>query len=174
MHASHRILSSPNDDFSTQHHRRFNLLDPKHRSQLEAEESGDGEQKQEACDQAFLHCLPSTNCVNCFMSLQTEGIDWASVTPETPCQDVTTFLFDGGHCQSLKGDQDSTKSFCNTFNACIVWDDVNGDDDKADSNDNSTKPLDCSHLTTCDWDGIHSAWVGDGVCHDNIEGCYNT
>jgi hypothetical protein len=48
------------------------------------------------CDVAFIDCLKSDQCIKCFSSLQTEGIDWASVTPETPCKDVVNFLFDGG------------------------------------------------------------------------------
>jgi hypothetical protein len=78
-------------------------------------------EKEEACDSSFLSCLPSMGCVDCFATLELEKIDWAGVTPDTECSDVVTFLMEGGHCTKLKNDKDATRTFCNTFNACVVW-----------------------------------------------------
>ena len=132
---------------------------------------GQSDNLQKTCDAAFLDCLKSTQCTMCFSSLQTEGIDWASVTPDTPCKDVTTFLFDGGHCTSLKGDQASIDVFCSTFDSCVVWDDDNDSSNK--SGGNSTV-IDCDTLTECQWPGFHSSFIGDGICHDAMGECYNT
>jgi hypothetical protein len=127
---------------------------------------------QEACDSAFLKCLPNEKCIECFATLQTEGIDWASVTPNTPCSDVVSFLTKGGHCTYLSQDDAATKVFCSTFNSCVVWDDEDsqGDDDYQ----NHESYVNCTALTECNWDGFHPSFIGDGVCHDNIHGCYNT
>ena len=119
-----------------------------------------------ACDSKFVQCLPNTKCTSCFETLSLESIDWTGVTAGTSCTDVVKFLVDGGHCTSLDGDNIATKFFCQTFNACVVWDD---DDDVDDA-----YTVDCADLTECNWEGIHKNWVGDGVCHDNMEGCYNT
>ena len=34
--------------------------------------------------------------------------------------------------------------------------------------------MDCSKLTECKWDGMHDHFLGDGVCHDAMPGCYNS
>ena len=34
--------------------------------------------------------------------------------------------------------------------------------------------IDCSSLTECKWDGIHEKFLGDGICNEDYEGCYNT
>uniref|UniRef100_A0A7S1UW17 LNR domain-containing protein n=1 Tax=Grammatophora oceanica TaxID=210454 RepID=A0A7S1UW17_9STRA len=169
-----RLEESHTPTFINQHHRRFSLRDgvadtessSSHRRQADDE-------AQLACDSAFLSCLGSSKCVDCFGSLQTEGIDWASVTSSTPCQpDVVDFLLKGGHCKSLEGDNDAKASFCSTFNSCVVW-----DDDPPDAGrtiDGNSTALDCSTLTECKWDGYHMEFIGDGICHDNVVGCYNT
>jgi len=106
------------------------------------------------------------------MTLQVEGIDWASVTPNTPCTDVTKFLFAGNHCSVMKGDVKAIDIFCSTFDSCVVWDDYPGSDTKGGKSSNAT--IDCSSLSSCSWDGFHSTFIGDGVCHDKLPGCYNS
>jgi hypothetical protein len=129
--------------------------------------------EQQACDAAFLGCLPNDNCVQCFSALQTEGIDWASVTKETPCVDVVKFLTDGNHCTSLLSDKPARDIFCRTFNACVVWDDDVWSNDDAFPADGEMS-INCTALTECNWKGMHPSFIGDGVCHNNIGGCYNT
>ena len=49
-----------------------------------------------------------------------------------------------------------------------------GDDEyeKGEDYDDDFFPnIDCDALTSCEWDGMHSYFIGDGVCHDF--GCYN-
>jgi hypothetical protein len=83
-----RRLSTVTAPTFINHHRRFGNVD---RTVLEQ-----ADDQLKTCDVAFIGCLKSDECIKCFSSLQTEGIDWASVTPETPCKDVVNFLFDGG------------------------------------------------------------------------------
>ena len=121
------------------------------------------------CDAAFLNCLKSDACVNCFVELETKQIDWASVTAETPCQDVTKFLFAANHCTSMANDRSGQDIFCQTFDTCIDWEDDRGNGKKDDTN-----RVKCSELKECKWDGMHEQFLGDGICHDKVEGCYNT
>ena len=105
---------------------------------------------QEACDSAFLSCLPSLGCIDCFATLELEKIDWAGVTSETECSDVVSFLNNGGHCSKLVGDREATKTFCNTFNACIVWTD-NGTGGSADPSDQEGKT---AQYHDFDWEAL--------------------
>ena len=131
------------------------------------------------CDAKFIYCLNNSRCISCFQTLAVEDIDWTGIARGTSCSDVIQFLTDGGHCTSLVGDVDASQTFCTTFDACVVWTDdddfYNYDDaiepDRPGKDDNT---IDCASLTECDWEGIHKNWVGDGVCHDNLDGCYNT
>jgi hypothetical protein len=141
---------------------------------LEHRHLGEGDQMQ--CDQAFMKCMPMSKCVSCFGTLQTEGIDWASVSPDTPCHDVVDFLFEGSYCLDMKGDNTAIDVFCSTYDVCVAWyEDAQGGGGKSTDADNSTGlDIDCSTLTTCYWDGIHPGWIGDGICHEKYPGCYNT
>jgi len=129
-------------------------------------------EQDDACDAKFISCLPSTNCINCFETLAIEEIDWTGVTPGISCSNVIQFLTSGGHCNSLNGDLFAKQMFCDAFNACVIWDDdddIYFDDDGDDGN-----MVDCASLSECQWEGMHKGWIGDGVCHDNMDGCYNT
>ena len=130
--------------------------------------------QQASCDASFLACLPDFNCVDCFATLELEGIDWTGVTPDLPCSDVVSFLLDGGHCSSLDGQQDSIDIFCATFDSCVIWEDEGGDDDDDFDPEEDDAWVNCTALTTCDWPGMKKNWLGDGVCNDNMHGCYNT
>jgi hypothetical protein len=126
----------------------------------------------DACDTKFMDCLPNKTCMDCFEELAIQKIDWAGVMVATTCSDVVKFLTAGGHCTSLEGDAVATTTFCDTFDACVIFDDE--DDDAGSIYDDDGDFLDCSTLTKCAWDGMHQNWIGDGVCHDNMYGCYNT
>mmetsp|Transcript_16969 Transcript_16969/g.28184 ORF Transcript_16969/g.28184 Transcript_16969/m.28184 type:complete len:884 (-) Transcript_16969:93-2744(-) len=150
------------------------ITDDTHRRHL-------GENGQLACDQAFMQCMPLTKCVSCFGTLQTEGIDWASVSPDTPCTDVVEFLFQGNYCTDMKGDSAAIGTFCSTYDVCVAWyEDQDaghsggGSGKSGGADSNSTIDIDCSTITTCAWDGLHASWIGDGICHENYPGCYNT
>ncbi len=138
----------------------------------------DVEDKQGTCDAAFIKCIPDNECLECFSTLEMNAIDWTGVTPGTACADVVTFLTDGGHCTSLKNDAPSQAVFCQTFDACVIWND--DDDSNMVDDDDSVGPgggggwVNCTALTECEWEGMHKNWIGDGVCHSNMHGCYNT
>lgn len=125
---------------------------------------------EDTCDAAFLGCLKSDNCVDCFVELETKSIDWASVTKDTPCTDVVKFLYEKQHCLPLKADSAGQGTFCNTFDSCVDW----GEDDKGDKDDPNKKKIKCSELEECNWEGMHEQFIGDGICHDKVEGCYNS
>lgn len=113
------------------------------------------------------------------MQMEHRNIDWASVTQDTSCEDVLTFLADNGLCTGLNKQVEAKDQFCITFAACVEWDDANDDgDSRGDDDDNrgddDAVVLDCSTLTTCDWPGFHPSFIGNGICNDGIYGCYNT
>jgi hypothetical protein len=127
---------------------------------------------QIACDQAFMKCIPSSKCINCFATLETAGVDWASVSPGTPCKDVVEFLFKGKLCTDMQGDNTAIDTFCNTFDVCVSWDDAFSDDYVSPAGNSSV--VDCASLTECNWKGFHRGFIGDGICHEKYPGCYNT
>jgi len=122
---------------------------------------------QERCDAAFMSCVPDRDCFQCFSSLREKGVDWATVNPWTPCSDVIGVLTKAGHCKSLK--KQGEDLFCRTFDSCVVWEVVEDIPEGAEEDEDR---LDCSKLTSCEWEGMHAAFVGDGTCHDRE--CYNT
>ena len=123
-----------------------------------------GNADDSACDAQFLACLKSTDCVDCFIELETkvsraceqkekerfwwsfplpafslsnarakllnQEIDWASVTPDTPCSDVTQFLFKANHCKSMENDATGKEAFCNAYDVCVEWTDPSEDKKK--------------------------------------------
>jgi len=119
---------------------------------------------QETCDSAFSTCISDKQCVSCFGSLESNGVDWATVHSDTPCATVLEFLYSGEFCTDLIGNQRSTDLFCNTFNSCVTWGEAEKDDKET---------IDCDALETCDWKGIHISFIGDGTCNDALSGCYN-
>jgi hypothetical protein len=50
-----------------------------------------------------------------------------------------------------------------------VWQDEDETDDDGFSN-----IIDCDSLTECNWEGIHEKFLGDGICNEYYEGCYNS
>ena len=133
------------------------------------------------CDSAFLSCILSSACRTCFTTLQDKGIDWTNVVPTTPCEDILGLLTSSGHCSEVRGGgQDQMDTFCNAFDTCVVWGEDAGSeqgtttDGSKDGSKAQNSTLDCSKLTTCDWPGKHDSFIGDGVCHENMPGCYNS
>ncbi len=139
-----------------------------------------------SCDATFLSCLLSPPCRTCFATMQENNIDWTNVVPDTPCTDIVKFLVAGGHCLEIKnGGTEVQDGFCTAFDACVVWDEsaVEGGGTSgsgSSSNEEGSKSsadksiLDCTTLTACSWPGMHSQFLGDGVCHDSMPGCYNS
>ena len=119
----------------------------------------------EDCDSAFMDCLKNDGCVDCFVELETKEIDWATVSAETPCGDVTKILFKEGHCKRMENNVDALAIFCETFDTCVAFED--------EENNNSDSLVNCNALKTCDWEGKHDQFLGDGICHEGI-GCYNS
>ncbi|KAL7542687.1 hypothetical protein ACHAWF_007229 [Thalassiosira exigua] len=128
-----------------------------------------------SCDASFLKCVLSPTCRSCFQTLQENKIDWTNVVPETPCQDVLGFLVSGGHCTSVRdAGHDEQDVFCEAFDGCVVWDDDDAVEGGATKEAAGGDPIDCKALTECRWEGMHEHFLGDGVCHDAIPGCYNS
>lgn len=119
------------------------------------------------CDVAFFDCLRSDECNECFNEMKTKDIDWAGVTQNTQCATIISTLQSSGSCTTLGPSKNAAQDiFCQTFHACVIFDDSTNDD---------ATPIDCGALTECDWHGIHKSFVGDGVCHDKyFNACYNT
>jgi hypothetical protein len=128
---------------------------------------------QDSCDVAFIACLPDAGCLDCFAQLELEQIDWTGVTPDTTCDGVVQTLIDRDHCVLLASNANSKSIFCNTFRSCVVWEGF-GDDDDMVPDEGDVGYVNCTALTECNWTGMHKGWIGDGICHDNIHGCYNT
>ena len=104
-----------------------------------------------------------------------EGIDWTGVTPHTTCREVVKFLSNRGHCKKLNDKDGSIDVFCNTLEACVIWENLDDDIGLADDDSfDDDEWVNCTALTECKWEGMKPNWIGDGVCHQNIHGCYNT
>jgi len=127
-----------------------------------------------ACDQAFFKCMPNIECVTCFSDLSQGEVDWATVTEETPCTDVIDYLTEKGYCNDLKKNNAGQDAFCAAFNACVPWYESKDKPDNGDGGNSTDVDIDCSILTECNWEGFHRGFLGDGICHENYPGCYNT
>jgi len=122
-----------------------------------------------SCDTSFARCLLSDTCKSCYAALEEDEVDWTDVATATPCRDVLRFVAKGGHCQSvLDGGAEEEDPFCDAFDACVVWDDADAAEGEGDEG------IDCSLLTECNFPGLHENFLGDGVCHDALPGCYNS
>mmetsp|Transcript_39466 Transcript_39466/g.72297 ORF Transcript_39466/g.72297 Transcript_39466/m.72297 type:complete len:963 (+) Transcript_39466:182-3070(+) len=129
------------------------------------------------CDASFLRCILSPTCRGCFETLQENDIDWANVVPETPCQDVLGFLVGAGHCHEVHdGGTEEQDTFCSAFDSCVEWDDeVKKEGDPLGKKESTDEmDIDCANLTECAFPGMHEHFLGDGVCHDAMPGCYNS
>ena len=125
------------------------------------------------CDGAFLGCLKNDKCSKCFEELREYQIDWASVAADTPCAEVISFLHEETICTDINGDAAATTAFCQTFHTCAFW--TQGGGGKKDSKPAEKKDdIDCDTLKECKWDGQNENFIGDGICHEGMGGCYNT
>jgi hypothetical protein len=125
---------------------------------------------EDLCDAAFLDCLKDDQCVDCFVELETKEIDWASVAPNTPCTNVVKFLNAKDNCKGLQSGAASADAFCKTFDACVDW----GDESNDNGGNSNPDQIDCKTLTECEFPGMHSQFIGDGICHERAGGCYNS
>eukprot|EP00934_Nitzschia_sp_Nitz4_P006012 Nitzschia sp. Nitz4//scaffold119_size111653//57707//60550//NITZ4_004193-RA/size111653-processed-gene-0.189-mRNA-1//-1//CDS//3329533845//6002//frame0 len=126
------------------------------------------------CDTTFLDCLGNAECLGCFAELQKQSIDWTGVTPDTQCSTVLDILKAAGHCAAAAKSSEASTLFCKTFNACVVWDDEDDFEDDDESEEEVEGWINCTALTSCTWDGFRPTWIGDGICNENMHGCYNT
>mmetsp|Transcript_9037 Transcript_9037/g.13432 ORF Transcript_9037/g.13432 Transcript_9037/m.13432 type:complete len:413 (-) Transcript_9037:260-1498(-) len=119
-------------------HRRFGVLrnNPDENIDVKRTTQSSSSTSVQACDAAFIDCIPHEKCITCYSTMETEEIDWTNIVPETPCVDVVDYLADAGYCKDLKYDAGEMDVFCNTFNSCIVWDD---DDEEEEEDDDDTK-----------------------------------
>lgn len=125
---------------------------------------------QSPCDFAFLSCLPNNDCLDCFEQLGSKDINWAAVTPETPCSEILDILTKSGHCVNLPKSGVGKDLFCDTFNSCVAWDPSDSNGSAVDPNEE--EHVDCEKLTECEWKGMHNSFLGDGICQRF--GCYNS
>jgi len=135
----------------------------------------------EACDVTAATCLGNEKCAACFRNMSTNNIDWATLASGTDCDAVIAPIVEKNICDAdLAADEEAKTVFCTVIDSCAVadWNDDGGDygDDAVDdeSEDGDGARIDCDGLTSCDFPGIKVGLIGDGACHDFINGCYNT
>eukprot|EP00555_Chaetoceros_dichaeta_P014070 CAMPEP_0198275572 /NCGR_PEP_ID=MMETSP1447-20131203/64846_1 /TAXON_ID=420782 /ORGANISM="Chaetoceros dichaeta, Strain CCMP1751" /LENGTH=847 /DNA_ID=CAMNT_0043970455 /DNA_START=137 /DNA_END=2680 /DNA_ORIENTATION=- len=162
-----------------QHHRHLDQED-EGKEKAESEEQEDkteevptADAESGSCDVSFVNCLSNEGCSACFQSMTKNKIDWATMAYGTECDAVINPLVDKSICDaSLKTDVEGKAAFCSTMKTCAVQPDADlpNEDDIPDE-----APLvDCDALTSCNWEGFKSGLIGDGACHEWIDGCYNT
>ena len=119
----------------------------------------------------MVRCTDYENCFSCFDELTNKDIDWATLPDQLDCQSILIVMKSGNHCiQLVDTDMDGQKVFCNAITACV---NPNREHHESMIGPNVTN-LDCSKLLSCDFDGIHKQFLGDGICHENLPGCYNS
>lgn len=161
-HLQEQLLAEPDD--SVEQHRHRHLV------------SGGGDSVDHKCDTSFIKCVINEECRSCFNGMEENDVDWTNVVPDTPCQDVLGFLHSAGHCTGLRGvGNEDVETFCGAFDSCVMWEDDGEEEawDEGHPNDN-IEYMDCSKLTECKWEGMHQQFLGDGICHDTMPGCYNS
>jgi len=104
--------------------------------------------------------------------LDEAGIDWFVSTDGMTCEELTTYLEEANFCGSLTQNnlpsQGAKSLFCSILSTCE--DGGMEDDEYYEPN---TK-VDCSTLTSCEWPNMYASFLGDGVCDQDLPGCYNT
>jgi hypothetical protein len=99
-------------------------------------------------------------------------MDWSIVAPNSNCQDLTKVLQSNLNICSFDKEE-SKKTFCDTFDQCVIWKGT-GTDDDIENFDDDPLSIDCDSLSKCEWEGYKPSYIGDGICHDFIDGCYNS
>lgn len=119
----------------------------------------------ELCAEGRVLCQTDPACVACAEYLQSKGYTWWQSSPDDECGEFNDQIKNIGPCKdALELGKSST--FCRAFDAC-VWQD-------ALPEESLPRQVDCDALTECDWPGMVPDLLGDGQCHDQITGCYNT
>ncbi|KAL7555782.1 hypothetical protein ACA910_003932 [Epithemia clementina (nom. ined.)] len=142
---------------------------PKHRGLLRVLEDEEDDEDYFMCDAALTQCLQLDKCMDCFTEFAEANIDWATIPVNLECKELLGFIYDNGHCSTLALDTEAESVFCTSFKAC-----VQPDRSKLHPTHGNATMMDCNRLETCDWDGIHKQFLGDGICHENMAGCYNS
>lgn len=161
-----RLLKDP--DFFAKHREQRRQQHQNHRH-LEGEKT-DGKDN-DRCDSALTDCLSSGHCLDCFVQLKTNDVDWASVSSGLECDDVLKTMYSSNLCTNLENQPDARGRFCKTFTACV-------DNQEAPSKNSDKKndpdKVNCNKLERCEFPGFHEQFLGDGICNDKLPGCYNT
>lgn len=147
--------------------------------------------KENTCDKQFMSCLQHSKCTQCFKDMENADLDWSILnmgdnhsSSSMSCKDVldtlihkanicTVFLENG----TAEQDEVQRQTFCDTLDSCVIWKSTEDKEEgtKDNNTDDSSNPsIDCNTLTTCDFPGMKPSYIGDGICHEFIHGCYNT
>ena len=122
-------------------------------------------------NQALTQCLEHSKCLDCFAKMSEQDIDWATMPDNLECRDVLNVIYDKGHCNAMAVDKKAESAFCVSFQACVKPQHEKQQQHPAMAN---ATTLDCSSLVRCEWPGMHEQFLGDGICHENLYGCYNS
>lgn len=137
--------------------------------------AGGGDSVDYKCDTAFIKCVINPECRSCFNGMEENDVDWTNVVPDTPCQDVLGFLHSAGHCTALRGvGNEDVETFCGAFDSCVMWEEDEEEETWDEEHPDDKEYMDCSKLKECKWEGMHQQFLGDGICHDTMPGCYNS
>jgi len=138
------------------------------------------EEDEPSCELTLLDCISNTECAACFHNMGEKDIDFTTLAHGTDCDEVIKPLVDKDICSAnLMSDKEGEAAFCRTIDSCAVSnsnipyyydDDEENNDDEKEEDDR----IDCDALTSCDWQGFKAGLVGDGACHEDYYGCYNT
>lgn len=118
-----------------------------------------------SCDLSIFKCYESDDCNKCFAEIEKAEIDWTSVSVNTPCSEVVELLNKKHSCNYLGKKGKGYESFCDTFDSCL------GTSPPKDEDGKQVVAPDCDKLESCEWEGMHAGFVGDGTCQDYE--CYN-
>lgn len=140
-------------------------------SSLQHRNLADANDLSPTCELKFLGCLTHKKCVSCFTDMGDEDIDWSLVASDTSCGDLLDTVADKfKKCTDLKGDDVERTTFCETFEACSLT--VEGDDEWNEPG-SEDDVIDCDKLEKCEFEGFKPNYLGDGICHEHLGGCYN-
>lgn len=134
------------------------------------------------CDVQFMSCLKSDTCRECFSDMNDNDIEWSMVAKGTKCQDVLeTVSKTTPSCLQLQMGTPESDVFCQTFDSCVIWSDEEdnekndmGESDDDEKGESKNESIDCNTLISCEFEGFKPSYIGDGICHDFIGGCYNS
>jgi len=129
--------------------------------------------EDDACEDSFFSCIGDAQCLQCVNELEMADLDLFELSEENTCEEVVTILIglENPLCTDMTG-PGSKELFCDMYDNCEQeadqdddWEDWGGDDE-----------IKCDELTECNWEGIRTEFIGDGVCDQFTTGgsqCYN-